>query len=67
MSTFFTEYKNWPCYTSFWSLKLTDHFGTNGHIKTFSLVTWGQNKNFENFADDVMGTEFDQKYFLCIF
>ena len=46
-------------YWSFWY--------QSGHLKIFSLVTRGQNKNFENFADDVMSTEFDQKYFLCIF
>ena len=67
MTTFSTEYKKWSCYTSFWSLELTDHFDTN--LDSYKYSHWsleGKIKILRIFADDVMGTKFDEKYFQCI-
>ena len=67
MTTFSTEYKKWSCYTSFWSLELTDHFDTN--LDSYKYSHWsleGKIKILRIFADDVRGTKFDEKYFQCI-
>ena len=64
MTTFAIEYKKWSCYTSFWSLLLADHFDTN--LDSKKSPRWSLEvkiKILKIFADDVIGTGIDQKYF----